>query len=92
MHIRAGQYDAAIADFDEAKASFPRRAWDWLFIAMSHQKLGRTDEARAALAEAVDWIERTSRGRGGAVPTTWIGWYESIEVGVILKEARQLIQ
>jgi tetratricopeptide (TPR) repeat protein len=92
INYRAGNYDAAIADFDRAMTVFPRRAWDWLFLAMSHQKIGRTDEARKELAAAVDWIERTNSSRRGGSTTTWISWYESIEVGQILKEAKQLIE
>ncbi len=92
MNFRAGRYEAAIADFNRAMTVFPRRAWDWLFLAMSHQKLGQTDEARKALAKAVDWIEQTNRRPGGGSTTTWIGWYEALEVEQILKEAKQLIQ
>lgn len=91
MNFRAGHYEAAIADFNRAMTIFPRRAWDWLFLAMSHQKLGQTDEARKALAKAVDWIEQTNRRQGGGSTTTWIGWYEPLEVEQILKEAKQLI-
>jgi predicted Zn-dependent protease len=91
MNYRYGHYQEAIADFDQAMTVFPRRAWDWLFIAMSRQKLGQTDEARRALAEAENWIERTDRRSRGDSTPTWISWYESIEVAQILKEAKQLI-
>jgi serine/threonine protein kinase/Flp pilus assembly protein TadD len=92
MNYRNGLYEAALADFEQAMTVFPRRAWDWLFIAMSHQKLGQSAEARKAVAEAENWIERTNRRRGGETTTTWIEWFESIEVAQILKEAKELIQ
>jgi eukaryotic-like serine/threonine-protein kinase len=92
MNYRNGRYEAAIADFDQATTVFPRRAWDWLFIAMARQMLGQSTEARKAVAEAEDWIERTNRSRSGETTTTWIGWFESIEVAQILKEAKELIQ
>ena len=91
IEFRAGHYEAAIADFNRAMTVFPRRAWDWLFLAMSHQKLGQTDEARKALAKAVDWIDQTNRRPSGGT-TTWIAWFEPLEVAQILKEAKQLIQ
>jgi Flp pilus assembly protein TadD len=91
MNFRTGNYEAAIADFNQSMTVFPRRAWDWLFLAMSHQKLGRTDEARKALAAAADWIGRTNRSQGGESTTIWISWFESIEVAQLLKEAKQLI-
>ena len=69
MNFRAGHYEAAIADFNRAMTVFPRRAWDWLFLAMSHQKLGQADEARKALAKAVEWIEQTNRRPSGGTTT-----------------------
>ena len=92
INFRAGKYETAIADFNQAASTFPRRAWDWLFLAMSHQKLGHKDEARRALTEAIDWIERTNRSRAGEPTNVWFGWYESLEVAQILKEAKRLVQ
>ncbi len=92
VNFRAGHYEAAIADFNRAMTVFPRRAWDWLFLAMSHQKLGQAEEARKELAKAAQWIEQTNRRSGGGSTTTWIGWFEPLEVDQILKEAKQLIQ
>ena len=50
---RVGQYQAAIGAFDAAEATFPRRAWDWLFLAMAQHRLGRHDEAEKSLAKAL---------------------------------------
>ena len=68
-----------------------RRGWDWLFLAMAHQKLGQVDEAKNCLKKADEWIEQTNRmiSRGSTNP--WIGWYEQIEVEHLLKEARALV-
>jgi Flp pilus assembly protein TadD len=92
MNFRAGHYEAAIADFNRAKTAFPRRAWDWLFLAMAHQKLGQADEARKALGKAVEWLEQIKRRPGGGSTPTWVSWFEPLEVEQILKEARELIR
>ncbi len=90
-NYRVGNYEATIADHDQSAAVFPRRAWDWLFLAMAQQKLGRVEEAKESLAKAIDWIERTNRNRASESTNTWISWFESIEVEQILKEANGLI-
>jgi serine/threonine protein kinase/predicted Zn-dependent protease len=91
MNYRAGRYEAAIADFDQSALVFPRRAWDWLFLAMAQCKLGRAEEAKKSLKKAEAWIERAERMLAGGSSNLWIGWFEPVEVEQILKEARALI-
>jgi serine/threonine protein kinase/tetratricopeptide (TPR) repeat protein len=92
MNYRAGRYEAAIADFDRSAPVFPRRAWDRLFLAMAHYKLGHTVEAKRFLNEAEEWIDRANRLHGTGSRDSWFGWYEPLEVEQILKEARALIR
>jgi serine/threonine protein kinase/Tfp pilus assembly protein PilF len=92
MNYRAGKYEAAIADLDRSASIFPRRAWDWLFLAMAHDKLGHTEEAKNSLKNAEAWIERADRMPAGGSKNPWIGWFEPLEVEQILKEARALIR
>jgi Flp pilus assembly protein TadD len=33
-------------------------AFDWLFLAMAHEKLGNRDEARKRYDQAVEWLEK----------------------------------
>jgi serine/threonine protein kinase/tetratricopeptide (TPR) repeat protein len=91
MNYRAGRSQAAIADFDRSAPVFPRRAWDWLFLAMAHYKLGQTADAKRFLSEAEEWIERANRLQGTGSRDSWFGWYEPLEIEHLLNEARALI-
>jgi tetratricopeptide (TPR) repeat protein len=54
--FRAGRVDDALKRFDTARKVYQPRAWDWLFLAMIHSRLGHPDESRQMLARADDWI------------------------------------
>lgn len=64
-HYRAGDYDAAIQEIKSAPwvkgSTFQLRGWDWLFLAMAHQRLGHTQEAQELLKKAQDWINNANR-------------------------------
>jgi tetratricopeptide (TPR) repeat protein len=92
MNYRAGKYKEAISDFERSAPVFPRRAWDWLFMAMAHYKLGHTEEAKHSLKNAEAWIERAERIGPGGSRNPWFGWYEPLEVEQLLKEARALVR
>jgi tetratricopeptide (TPR) repeat protein len=91
IFYRAGSYEAAIADLEQSARVYPRRAWDWLFLAMAHQKLGHGEQAQRSFRNAVEWIERANRTQLPGSNTIWIGWYESLEVAQLRKEAGELM-
>jgi serine/threonine protein kinase/tetratricopeptide (TPR) repeat protein len=91
LNYRAANYEAAIADLNKSASVYPRRAWDWLFLAMAQYKLGQADLAKQSLGRAVDWIERADRNQGIGWESLWTTWYEPLEVEQILKEASELI-
>ncbi len=90
--FRFGDYESAVRDLTEASKKFPPRAWDSLFLAMAHQKLGHSEEARESLKKAEEWVERVNRSGSTLVGGPWISWYESVEVACLLREARAMIQ
>jgi tetratricopeptide (TPR) repeat protein len=53
---RAGRFDEALKRFEQAHKVFQPRAWDWLFLAMIHGRLGQGSEARRFLEHADGWI------------------------------------
>ena len=68
---RAGRYEQALERFEQSHKVFQPRAWDWLFLAMIHSRLGHADEAARTLEEAADWIveadtARRRKGEGSA--------------------------
>ncbi len=92
MNYRAGRYEAALADLNRSVLVYPRRAWDWLFLAMTHAQLGHADEARKDLQTATRWIELANQLSTTGADARWMHWYEKIEVTQIFKEARDLIR
>jgi tetratricopeptide (TPR) repeat protein len=92
MNYRAGNHMATIADLDQSASVFPRRAWDWLFLAMAHSQLGHAEEAKKCLKSAEDWIELAGRTQASGTRNPWFGWYEPLEVSQLHKEARALIR
>jgi eukaryotic-like serine/threonine-protein kinase len=90
-NYRAGKYAPAIADLNESAKVFPRRAWDWLFMAMAHYQLGHAEEAKQSMKKAMEWIDLASQNRSGGSASPWLGWAESVEVEHLLREAKALV-
>jgi serine/threonine protein kinase/tetratricopeptide (TPR) repeat protein len=91
IYYRVGRYDAAIADLEQSALVYPRRAWDWFFLAMAHHKLGHAEQAQRSFRNAVEWIERADRTQVPGSKNIWVGWYEPLEVAQLRKEAGELI-
>src|SRR5262249_45480377 len=93
---RAGRYEDAVRRLEESARFTTPVAWDWLFLAMSHHRLGHAVEARAYLAKARRWIDAAETGRNkgaaaGASRTAWHSWNERAEVGALRREAEELL-
>jgi WD40 repeat protein len=78
---RSGDSPAALKQFGNAGPKFGR-AWDWLFLAMIHHRLGDAANARECYDTAV-------RQLGSERPKDW---KERIEVECLKREAEQLLQ
>ena len=90
--VRAGQYEAAIEQFDKANEKYPRKGWDLFFLALAHHHLGHVAEARECLAKGQKWIEEADKKAIYAdTGSTWIAWYERVEVQHLRAEAESLM-
>lgn len=80
---RAGRFEEALATLQRALAAHASGGTphDWLFLAMTCQRLGRGEDARAWL-ERFD-RDRATRGRSG----TGGGWPEQLELRLLRDEA-----
>ncbi len=80
---RAGRFEEAVARLDEARKL--RRdgmfVWEWLWLAMAHQRLGHAAEAR-------EWLGQATRGidAAGALP-----WPQRVELDLLRREAEALV-
>jgi serine/threonine protein kinase len=92
--IRAGLPREAIAALEESIRvnGHGGNAFDWLFLAMAHHRLGHSKQATAALASARDWI---AHGDERAIPDPYImsplPWYTKLELEILLREAEGTI-
>jgi WD40 repeat protein len=78
---RAGRYSEAIAELDQAVAlGHGGGVFDWIFLAMAHQRLGHQEEAQKWLAKTRDLLNPKS----GTSP---LRWDERAELQLIRKEA-----
>jgi len=93
-YYRAGRYREAIECFQQASRITPLKPWELAFLAMSHFRLGHREDARRILDSTLQWIEQANNPDpielSGAKPA-WDGWYERVEVPLIVAEARALI-
>src|SRR5262249_16897748 len=86
---RAGRYQEAGKALEEASECFPRRAWDWLFLAMARHHCGEDVKARDAFGKAVREI--TAAGQARDRNSTWFHWCEQVEVEALRREAETLL-
>jgi tetratricopeptide (TPR) repeat protein len=88
---RAGKCAEALERFAESAKKYEARAWDWLFVAMAHHRLGHVKEGRKSLTRAQRWIAKAN-GRPPRGDAGWGWWGERIEVDHLLLEAEALLK
>ena len=93
---RAGAYDDAIRTLDEAMKAHGQEgsAWDWLFLAMAHQRAGHPEEAQRWYDRAARWIEQAEQGKvyepyhAQDLPA----WSQKLEFRILRREAEALLR
>jgi tetratricopeptide (TPR) repeat protein len=80
---RVGRYEDALKELSEliAQPGYPVNAYDWLFLAMTEEKLGQSQSARANLERSVAWITSNNR----------LDWQHRLELERFRAEAEALI-
>jgi WD40 repeat protein/tetratricopeptide (TPR) repeat protein len=92
---RAGKVDEALQRFEEAMKLHGKggMAWDWLFLAMAHHRLGHASEARQWLDKSIAWIQQLEDGKikepllGGT-----LSWSNRLELQLLTREAEVLLK
>jgi tetratricopeptide (TPR) repeat protein len=87
---RAGRFREAIEKFDQACRTWGPRAWDWVFLSMTHARLGQTEQAREYLDRARR-LAAEADGRPYGWGVAWGWWGEKIEVEHLIREAEALL-
>jgi tetratricopeptide (TPR) repeat protein len=85
---RKGKFEDAIERLKEAMALHGKGggAEDWLFLAMTYHRLGKTEEARRWLDKAIQAVDQAGEAttRGGAKT---VSWSRRLELGILRREA-----
>jgi tetratricopeptide (TPR) repeat protein len=61
-YYRAGAWNMAVTALDKSRKL--KTGWDayhWLFLAMTHRKLGNAAEARRMYDQAIEWLDRNQK-------------------------------
>jgi tetratricopeptide (TPR) repeat protein len=84
---RAKRYEEAIQRLNESieKCDKVGEPQEWLFLAMAHHHLKKTNESRKWLDKAVLGIEKAEREKS-------LSWDERLEVQVLRREAEELLK
>jgi tetratricopeptide (TPR) repeat protein len=80
---RSDDANAAVGKLQEAvrlQEDFPAA---WLFLAMSHQRLGQAKEARQWLDRAVRWLDKEEQT---------LSWHQRLELRLLRQEAEELLK
>jgi WD40 repeat protein/tetratricopeptide (TPR) repeat protein len=89
---RSGKFEEAAGLFQQALKSpgDGGLAVARFFLAMTHQRLGQTDEAKKQLEAAVQWLDQANRKKPGEAGS--LSWDRRLELQLLRKEAAGLIQ
>ena len=88
MRILTATASGTAAKPDTKEESATIMAYDWLFLAMAHQRLGRIEEARTWLRKATRSMEQTEYERS-LEAAFW--WSNRLELQLLRQEAESLI-
>jgi len=94
-YSRAEEFERAAAQFHEslkADPAWPGNFTNWLWLAMTYQRLGQSEAARAALEQARADYEKALAGWSASMPVRLpLHPHEWLEWQVILPEAKLLL-
>ena len=86
--------EQALERFEQSHKVFQPRAWDWLFLAMIHSRLGHTSEARRCLQQADEWIVEADKAPSGTEKEgpRWSNLVEKPTILLLRSEAEAVIR
>ncbi len=92
--FRAGRHKEALNRFEQAHRVFQPRAWDWLFLAMIHGRLGHAEEAGRLLEKADRWITEADRSthQSGGIGPIWSSVFEGPTIRLLRSEAEAMVR
>ena len=96
LAFRAGRFQEAVPLFEQSLRANPKSGaavLNWLWLALAHQRLGKTEEARHWLGQAQAWLDRYGDGMPArAEAEVGLHLHNWLEAHVLRREAEALIQ
>lgn len=96
MHCRAGQFQEAAALFEQslrASAKPGQAVLNWMWLALAHQRRGKTEEARRWLGQATAWLDQYRDGMPArAEAELGLHLHNWLEANVLRREEEALIR
>src|SRR5262249_42688569 len=95
LHYRAGRFEKAVPLFEQSlqtDAKPGRAVLNWLWLALAHKRLGKTEEARRWLGKAQAWLDQYGAGMPDrAEEELGLHLHNWLEAHVLRREAEALL-
>jgi tetratricopeptide (TPR) repeat protein len=95
LHLRAGRFEKAVPLLEQSIRTEPRNGravLNWLWLALSHHRLGKADEARRWLGKAQAWLDAYRDGMPNrANEEMGLHLHNWLEAHVLRREAERLL-
>jgi eukaryotic-like serine/threonine-protein kinase len=92
---RAGQWDEAVGHCQKSMEFDPNwnsQVLNWLLLAMSHQRMEHSKEARRWLAKVREWMDQgADEAKGAPIEHPMASWSDRLEVRILLRELEALL-
>jgi tetratricopeptide (TPR) repeat protein len=96
LAYRAGRYQDAVTHFEQslkADATPGRAVVNWVWLALAHQRLGQSEEARRWLSKAQAWLDQFTDGMPARAEAEFgLHFHNWLEAHVLRREAEALLQ
>jgi serine/threonine-protein kinase len=95
LAYRTGRYQEAVPLFEKSLRADPKAGkavLNWLWLALAHQRLGKSEEARRWLGKATTWLEQYHDGMPNrAEEELGLHLHNWLEANVLRREAESII-
>jgi hypothetical protein len=91
--LRAGRFAEALEALQAAQRETLERFGcpGWLYLGLTHHRLGQVTEAKECLANALQWTEEAGRAQNAGLGSRFKSWKDRLEADSLRREAQSLL-